>query len=70
VIYSFAIRFNGPREPDVVASLVGFLEEEEEEEEEEDDEEEDDDDDDNPIEVGGIFKATKKARSRRKYSFR
>ena len=67
MIYSFAIRFNGPREPDVVASLVGFPEEEEEEEEDDDD---DDDDDDNPIEVGGIFKATKKARSRRKYSFR
>ena len=66
MIYSFAIRFNGPREPDVVASLVGFLEEEEEEE----DDDEEDDDDDNPIEVGGIFKATKKARSRRKYSFR
>ena len=65
MIYSFAIRFNGPREPDVVASLVGFPEEEEEE-----DDDDDDDDDDNPIEVGGIFKATKKARSRRKYSFR
>ena len=64
MIYSFAIRFNGPREPDVVASLVGL------EEEEEADDDDDDDDDDNPIEVGGIFKATKKARSRRKYSFR
>ena len=69
MIYSFAIRFNGPREPDVVASLERFPEEEEEEEEEDDDDD-DDDDDDNPIEVGGIFKATKKARSRRKYSFR
>ena len=67
MIYSFAIRFNGPREPDVVASLVGFPEEEEEDDDDDDD---DDDDEDNPIEVGGIFKATKKARSRRKYSFR
>jgi hypothetical protein len=53
--YSFVIRFSGPSGTD------DDTDPEEEEKEEEEEEEED---------VGGTFRATKKARSRRKYSFR